>query len=1312
MAAPPAAAPSSIEGRSAPTDGDLYPPTPAGVPADLTAPTSAYRRHAWLAFAGLMLFVGVYVGLTGYLGWIVWSLLSDAFTGGDVVMGVLLSIVPALFLFFLVRGLFVVKHSQDPSLIEVTEQEQPELHAFVNRVADDAGAPRPHRVYLSARVNAAVFYDLSFWNLILPSKKNLELGLGLIEVLTLDELKAVVAHEFGHFAQRTMAVGRWVYVAHQIAGHLIAYRGGVDRFLTGLSYTDIRIAWIGWILRLLLWSIRAVLDTAFRLVLLAHRALTREMELQADLVAVSVSGSDSLVHALHKLNAADDAWDRAARFADAEIGKQQPVADLFVLQGRVLEHLRETLDDEDFGLAPPRPRVGGEAHRVFEEQLAQPPRMWSTHPPSREREDNVKRRYVTSALDERSGWILFRDAAEVRRRVTKRFFDVGGPEPVPDPAVPMEQSLARIDEEFAKPRLNRRYRGAYLGRNSVECAAKVADLYTSDVDVSGRDAILKGIDALYPDSLKDQIEHYFDLRQEKLLLEGLLDGVLDAPGGVIKHRGHEIPKRKLSDVVERVESERAAAEREILAHDRRARTLHGAAARALEPRWADYHNGLVSLLHYSDHVSANIRDARGYLHHAVNIVLADGHVSGKERRWLVTAAGDLWSALEGAYQNRPELHLPPDLEDEAGELWREFLDRSFDLPPPSEMNIGDWLNVIDSWTFLTCVPLERIAGLTLEELLEVEDHLAECLREERDPGSPRPMPMIPGRYTSFVDGAHRERQKRLGWWDRFVTADGFVPGLLRLVVATAVLVPALALGAMARGEATVHVYNGLGVPVVVTIEGESVRVGPRRSAELELPATDGADVRAVVEGGREIEAFEADIEHGRADYAYNVGGAAPLVAWQAVYTAGGGGDGAQRAIGAPRWLQTDADVVFREPPTSVSTSRSSGSVTRDVLTGVGDAPPFGAIEAVPDPEEQARMMYAHVRFDPSSDPNLGGWLQLMADDPRLPALIAERVEASPQDPFWLGVELDLAEGDAERAAVCARHRSLDAPEPVREYAATRCVDDPEVRDARWAELHDRFPTDPWIQVSLGYAHARHGRWDDAAPLLGAARSPRMGAAWPSVAVDIARIRRRGAPQPAMVRLDDLTAASALLRSLLLFEVGAAQTPEGERYVHPWRMLHRGQIADAVAAAPAVDDDNHHALLRMAAASEGASAGVASDAWALPPTAGVGPATVWATMAAAAREGQDWATFAEQARDYESEADVAALERIVREGLGNDDPAVVDDVAGGLAPRMRGHAYVMGIVIFGDRARPEWRREARGLLFGNERPYFASATPTP
>jgi len=87
-----------------------------------------------------------------------------------------------------------------------------------------------------------VFYDLSIKNLIFPSRKNLEIGLGLVNILNLSELKAVLAHEFGHFAQRSMAVGNWVYIAQQIAAYIIAQRDILDRFLRQLSFMDLRVA--------------------------------------------------------------------------------------------------------------------------------------------------------------------------------------------------------------------------------------------------------------------------------------------------------------------------------------------------------------------------------------------------------------------------------------------------------------------------------------------------------------------------------------------------------------------------------------------------------------------------------------------------------------------------------------------------------------------------------------------------------------------------------------------------------------------------------------------------------------------------------------------------------------------------------------------------------------------------------------------------------------------------------------------------------------------------------------------------------------
>ena len=269
----------------------VYPAGPGSVPADLTRPTRAYRTHAWLAMGGLALFVLLYLALASWFSWTAYRLFASLAHGADPLWTFVAGICSAFLAVFMWKALVFVKHRHAIDDIEVTASEQPRLFAFINRLADEAGAPRAHRVFLSPRVNAAVFYDLSVLNLLFPSRKNLEIGLGLVNAVSLGELKAVLAHEFGHFGQRSMAVGRWVYIAQQIAGHIIAKRDALDSFLRGLSRVDLRIAWVGWLLSLIVWSIRSLMETVFRVVVLAQRALSREMELQADLVAVSLTGS-------------------------------------------------------------------------------------------------------------------------------------------------------------------------------------------------------------------------------------------------------------------------------------------------------------------------------------------------------------------------------------------------------------------------------------------------------------------------------------------------------------------------------------------------------------------------------------------------------------------------------------------------------------------------------------------------------------------------------------------------------------------------------------------------------------------------------------------------------------------------------------------------------------------------------------------------------------------------------------------------------------------------------------------------------------
>src|SRR5262245_17624497 len=51
---------------------DLYPPTPAGIPANLTASTGRYRLQVILVLLSLLLFVLLYLGLVAGAGYFLW----------------------------------------------------------------------------------------------------------------------------------------------------------------------------------------------------------------------------------------------------------------------------------------------------------------------------------------------------------------------------------------------------------------------------------------------------------------------------------------------------------------------------------------------------------------------------------------------------------------------------------------------------------------------------------------------------------------------------------------------------------------------------------------------------------------------------------------------------------------------------------------------------------------------------------------------------------------------------------------------------------------------------------------------------------------------------------------------------------------------------------------------------------------------------------------------------------------------------------------------------------------------------------------
>ncbi|MCC0176004.1 M48 family metalloprotease [Waterburya agarophytonicola K14] len=759
---------------------NIYPASPIDVPPNLRKPRKSYKQRAILAMVGLSLFVTLYFTLTS---WFIWTAYRLFTTPNVEFEGMFIGVLSSFLAVFMVKPLLRVRHSSESKDIEITAKDEPRLFEFIYRLADEAQAPRPHRVFLSPRVNAAVFYDVSILNLFFTSKKNLEIGLGLVNILTLGEFKAVLAHEFGHFAQRSMAVGRWVYIAQQIASHIIHERDALDKFLRVLSRVDIRIAWIGWLLSLIVWSIRSLLETAFRWLLLAQRALSREMEFQADLVAVSLTGSDALVHALHRIHAADDAWDRTLSFASSEMRNNRLVTDLFTIQNHSINKMREILNDQEYGQAPKLPDLEPENHRVFQAAIAESPRMWSTHPSNVDRENNAKRIYVANACDNRSTWDLFANSKQIRLKMTKNLLD--GASPSNDAkSVNIQDSLEQFDHQYSRLYLNPLYQGNYLGRSIVGHAASTPELYESSHKNRNLEQDLA---SLYPESLVDDLEKLRVLESEKASLRALQEGYVKAPEGVIRHRGKTISRLDLPSTIAQVNVELRAVKERILFHDRLCRTTHRRIAVKMGRGWEQYLVGLLEILHYTDHTEANLRDALGYLDNVVGVITADGNVSGKELQRLLVAATEVYQVLALVYEQSSLVKIDANLSQAFDNLtWGEILG-SFELVSPDRQNINQWMNIIHNWFGVTINALSALKLEALEQLLKAEEMLSNAYRQSETLETAPDPSQTPEQYSVLLPGKERKRQTRLGWWDRFQTADGLVPQILRLVVAGTII---------------------------------------------------------------------------------------------------------------------------------------------------------------------------------------------------------------------------------------------------------------------------------------------------------------------------------------------------------------------------------------------------------------------------------------------------------------------------------------------------------------------------------------------
>ena len=221
------------------------------------------------------------VGLLAFMTTLLWLVAYALFPEGGFVIGLLIAVGFNLLAYFFSDKIALAASRARP----VTEEELPQVYAIVRRLALQKNMPEP-RIYIidSPQPNA-------FATGRSPKKAAVAVTTGILEILTVDELEGVLAHELAHVSNRDIlisSIAAMIAAALTMLARMAFWFGGGDNRESPLGA-------IGAILSLIVAPIAAML---------IRMAISRTREFQADATGAETTGRPMmLASALEKISA-------------------------------------------------------------------------------------------------------------------------------------------------------------------------------------------------------------------------------------------------------------------------------------------------------------------------------------------------------------------------------------------------------------------------------------------------------------------------------------------------------------------------------------------------------------------------------------------------------------------------------------------------------------------------------------------------------------------------------------------------------------------------------------------------------------------------------------------------------------------------------------------------------------------------------------------------------------------------------------------------------------------------------------------------
>lgn len=377
-----------------------------------------------LFFISYLILIVLSVGLLAACGYAALFIISAKVTFITLAAGAGLISLGIMFFIFLIKFLFSKHTDENPYRLQIYQEDHPELFKMIKEISSSVGTQYPRKVFLRHDVNASVFYDSSFWSLFFPVKKNLDIGLGLINSVNQAELKAVLAHEFGHFSQRSLKLGSYVYTVNNVIYNLVYDYDKWDRTLEGWANAGGVFGFFALITFKLVELVRFVLRKSYNLINIPYMSLSREMEFHADNIAASVAGKENMISALRRIEFCDIAFNQTLNNLSALAVNQKLSKNIYLNHKHEILKLSEYFNlkienglplilNKDLDVNTVKPRV------IFKDQ-------WASHPSREEREKRISNvnELNSNPLQKSDSWSILNNYQVSQEKVTENLYSV------------------------------------------------------------------------------------------------------------------------------------------------------------------------------------------------------------------------------------------------------------------------------------------------------------------------------------------------------------------------------------------------------------------------------------------------------------------------------------------------------------------------------------------------------------------------------------------------------------------------------------------------------------------------------------------------------------------------------------------------------------------------------------------------------------------------------------------------------------------------------------------------------------------------